>query len=442
MPGGRSQDNDAPDDESGPDERTVIALAAAAGVAIENATLHEEAVRRERWLEATAELIARLAGGAAGVEALQLVADRARALAEADVAWVVIGSRPEQLRLSVVAGVPGEPTDVQGSVAEDSLEATVVRTGGPLTIEDLVASDVSSAAAVTTLRWPDLGPAILVPLAGDHGADGVVALAWTPERRAFFHALDPALPTNFAGQAGLALRISRSREDMHRLELFEERERIARDLHDVVIQRLFAIGLSLQGTLRTQDTDRLRDVVDRAVDDLDDTIRDIRRTIFQLGSPGETDAQSEIIRICDRAASALKFRPQVAFEGPVRTQIEPSLVPHLTAALSEILSNAARHACATSLSVLLSARGVDEVVLRVTDNGRGMPQEWEESGLANLRRRAQALGGRFTIGAAAGGGTAVEWRVPARLGATEAPPTQRRSGSSARVASGPDPNGT
>lgn len=423
------------------DERIVIALAAAAGVAIENATLHEEAVRRERWLEATAELIARLVGGATGDEALQLVADRARALAEADVTWVVIGSRPEQLRLTVVAGVPGEPADVQAAVAEDSLEATVVRTGRPLTIEDLVAGGVGSAPPASTLRWPDLGPAILVPLAGEHGIDGVVGLAWTPQRRALFHALDPALPTNFAEQAALALRIARSRRDLQRLELFEERERIARDLHDVVIQRLFAIGLSLQGTLRNQDMDALRDAIDNAVDDLDGTIRDIRRTIFELGSPGETDAQSEIIRICERAASALKFRPRVTFEGPVRTTIEPAMVPHLGAALSEILSNAARHASATSLSVLLSTRSGDEIVLRVTDNGRGMPQQWDESGLANLRRRAQALGGRFTIHAAAGGGTAVEWRVPARRGLSSMP-RQRGSASSARMPSGPDRSGS
>lgn len=423
------------------DERIVIALAAAAGVAIENATLHEEAVRRERWLEATAEVIARLVGGATGPEALQLVADRARTLAEADVAWVVIGSRPEQLQLSVVTGVPANPTDVECAVAEDSLEATVVRTGRPLTVENLVGGGIGWAPPATRLPWPDLGPAILVPLAGEHGTDGVVALAWTPQRRALFHALDPALPTNFAEQAALALRIARSRRDLHRLALFEERERIARDLHDVVIQRLFATGLSLQGSLRSQDAERLRDAVDRAVDDLDGTIRDIRRTIFELGSPGESDVESEIIRICDRAASALKLRPRVAFEGPVRSRVEPALVPHLAAALSEILSNAVRHASATSLSVLLSARSSDEIVLRVTDNGRGMPRRWDESGLANLRRRAQALGGRFTIGAATGGGTVVEWRVPARLGPTPVP-TQQGPVSSARPASGPDPSGS
>lgn len=417
---------DAPEFDAS-DERIVVALAAAAGVAIENATLHEEAVRRERWLEATAEVIATLVGGASGPDALQLVADRARALAEADVAWVVVGSDPGSLRLGVVAGLPVDEADIDGGIAEDSLEATVVRTGRALTVEDLAAGE---AGAVRSPRWPYVGPAILVPLAGDHGAEGVVALAWAPERRELFHILDPALPTNFAEQAALALRIARSTRDQQRLGLYEERERIARDLHDVVIQRLFAIGLNLQGTLRAQDTVRMTQAIDRAVDDLDETIRDIRRTIFELGSPERADdAQSEVTRICDRAASALKFRPEVSFDGPVRTRVEPSLVPQLVAVLSELLSNVARHASASSVSVRLSARG-DEVVLRVSDDGRGVPTQREESGLANLRQRAAALGGRLTIEPAKGAGTVVEWRVPASARRAAVPAPRRAAGSS------------
>jgi len=411
------------------DERIVVALAAAAGVAIENATLHEEAERRERWLAATAEVIANLVGGASGADALQLVADRARALAEADVAWIVVGSDPGLLRLSVVAGVPAEAAAVEGVVAEDSLEATVVRTGRPLTVEDLAGGDPGatsqSGTQTSSLRWPDLGPAILVPLTGERGADGVVALAWTPPRRDVFYQLDPALPTNFAEQAALALRIARSASDKQRLGLYEERERIARDLHDVVIQRLFAIGLSLQGTLRAKDTTRMSQAIDRAVDDLDETIRDIRRTIFELGSPDQADdAQSEVTRVCDRAASSLKFRPRVSFEGPVRTCVEPSLVPQLVAVLSELLSNAARHAAASSVSVVLSALG-DHITLRVTDDGKGLPQEREESGLANLRQRAAALGGSFTVNSGKGAGTVVEWRVPAQAGRAAVPAPRR-----------------
>jgi signal transduction histidine kinase len=269
-----------------------------------------------------------------------------------------------------------------------------------------------------------------VPLAGASGAEGVVALAWTPGRRELFHDLDPALPTNFAEQAALALRIARSTRDKQRLGLYEERERIARDLHDVVIQRLFAVGLSLQGALRSQDAAKMTASIDRAVDDLDETIRDIRRTIFELGSPEQADdAQSEVTRICDRAASALKFRPRVSFEGPVRTRVEPSLVPHLVAVLSELLSNAARHASASSVSVVLSAKGSD-VALRVADDGRGLPEHREESGLANLRDRARSRGGTVTVTPGEPSGTVVEWRVPVAAGRAAVPAPRGQSGGS------------
>ena len=406
------------------DERIVVALAAAAGVAIENAQLHEEAVRRERWLQATAEIIARLVSGDAGSGAMQLVADRARQLADADLAWILLGSDSSRLRLSVVSGAARETAEVAGEELDTPLSAQVISTGEPHIIDDL--SSEPGAALLGDLGWPRLGPVILLPLSSSAGTDGIIALGWAPERRARFDDLDPAMLGNFAEQASLALRIASSTRDQQRLGLFEERDRIARDLHDVVIQRLFAVGLSLQRSLRSRDPDEIAEVVDEAVDDLDETIRDIRRTIFELGSTERADdVQSTVSRIAERAGSALKFRPHVVFEGPVRTQIGPALVPHLVAALSEMLSNVTRHAHATTVSVLLR---VDEVVtLRVEDDGRGVPEGAVESGLANLRERARELGGWCVVSSGEDGGTVVEWTVPVIDPAQVVPPPRRSS---------------
>ena len=405
------------------DERIVVALASAAGVAIENAQLHEEALRRERWLQATAEIIARLVAGDTGTDALQLVADRARQLAEADLAWILLGPDSGRLRLSVVSGASADLAGGTGHDLHTPLSAQVIATREPLVVDDLDA-EPEYAAVSGALGWPALGPVILLPLSSSAGTDGVVALGWAPERRDRFDALDPTMLGNFAEQASLALRIVSSTRDQQRLGLFEERDRIARDLHDVVIQRLFAIGLSLQGTLRSNDATATARVVDAAVDDLDETIRDIRRTIFELGSTEwADDAQSSITRVVERAASALKFRPQLTFEGPVRTQIEPALVPHLVAALSEMLSNVTRHADATNAAVLV--RVDDRVTLRVADDGRGLPSGIVESGLANLRQRARELGGRCEITPAEFGGTVVEWTVPLVAAGQVVPPPRR-----------------
>ena len=203
---------------------------------------------------------------------------------------------------------------------------------------------------------PRLGPAIVVPLGSRTGVEGALALAWTPEHAERFHAVDAALPASFAEQAALAIQVARAREDQQRLTLFEDRDRIGRDLHDLVIQRLFAVGLSLQGAGRLTGDPDLAARLEQAVDDLDGTIKDIRRTIFALGSlDASADVQTEITRIVDRAAATMKFRPSLRFEGPVRTLVGGELAPDLLAVLGEALSNASRHAEASRVDVLVAA---------------------------------------------------------------------------------------
>jgi signal transduction histidine kinase len=395
------------------DEDIVLALAAAAGVVIENARLYEEAAQREVWLSATAEITALLADVSTGEAALQAVADRARELAAADVAWVVAGADSDTLVLRVVSGAEADPTQLRALSMKESLASQVVRTGEAVSVLDL-ASDPRAVDPSSVPGMPALGPVIVVPLGARTGIEGALALAWTAARADRFHTVSPELPARFAEHAALAIHVARAREDQERLTLFEDRDRIGRDLHDLVIQRLFAVGLSLQGAARTVSDAEVAGRLERAVDDLDDTIKDIRRTIFALGSlETSADVQTEITRIVDRAGATMKLRPTLRFEGAVRTMVGDDLAPDLLAVLGEALSNASRHAEASHVDVLVSARDGD-VVAQVTDDGQGFPQEVAESGLRNMRERAVRRGGTFSISSAPGEGTRVTWRVPAR----------------------------
>lgn len=348
------------------DEEVVVALAAAAGVAIENARLYEEAARREAWARATAGIAAALADPGTQADACATVAARAREVAEADAAWVTLGE-------------PEDETVVGHSGAE--------------------------------LAEAQRGPVLEVDFAPASGAPGTLSLAWSVDREDVFHALDDKLVVAYAEQAALALQLAEAREDQHRLEVFEDRDRIGRDLHDLVIQRLFAVGLGLQGTTRMVEKPEVAARLEQAVDDLDATIKDIRRAIFGLSSLETAgDVQAEVTRLVERAASTLKFRPSLRFEGPVRTLVSGDLAPDLLAVLAEGLSNASRHAEASAVEVVLEAG--ERIVLTVRDNGRGMEASVVESGLANIRTRAEKRGGRLVVESAPGKGTSLSWEVP------------------------------
>ncbi|GAA1883496.1 sensor histidine kinase [Lapillicoccus jejuensis] len=392
------------------DEEIVVALAAAAGVAVENARLYEEAARREEWLSATVEVTAQLADASDRTDALQVVADQARAAAGADLAWVVVGDDPGRLGLRVVSGAAADLAAMRALSMEHSLSALVVRTGEAVSVDDL-GSDPRAVDPSAVVGWAPLGPAIVVPLGSGPRVDGALALAWVRGRSEHFRRVDPRLPTSFAEQAALALQVARAREDRERLVLFEDRDRIGRDLHDLVIQRLFAVELGLQRSGRMSEDPVVRERLEQAVDDLDGTIRDIRRTIFALGTLDvSTDLQAEVERIVERAGATMKLRPALRVEGPVRSLVPDQVAPDLLAVLGEALSNASRHAEATSVEVVLSA--TDAVTLVVSDDGRGFAADVAESGLRNIRARAEQHGGTLTVRSAPGAGTRLEWRVP------------------------------
>jgi signal transduction histidine kinase len=286
----------------------------------------------------------------------------------------------------------------------------VVRSQTVLTVEDLGA-EPGAVDPAAELGLTPLGPAIVVPLGSGRGVEGALTLAWLPEHASAADAVDQALPASFAEQATLALQLARAREDQQRLVLFEDRDRIGRDLHDLVIQRLFAVGLGLESVARSTTDPKVTERLTTAVDDLDGTIKDIRRTIFALGALADSaDLQAEVTRLVDRAAATLKFRPTLVIEGPLRTLVPPAVAPDLLAVLGESLSNASRHADASSVAVTVAVDNHVRVV--VTDDGRGIAEDVRESGLGNMRERALKHGGTLTVTSPPGGGTTVDWRVP------------------------------
>lgn len=395
------------------------AVADAAGVAIESTRARSDAARREEWLSAAAELTARVLRPDLDGDPVQLVADRARELAGAHVAWVVAGPDAEHLSVRALSGMAAGEADLLRLDLSRSLAGHVVRSGAPVVVEDLSvdprAVDVSAA-----LGWEPLGRAVVVPLRSSSGTEGTLALAWrrgagggTLREGASedVEELDAALPSLFAEQAALALHVARARRDKERLALLEERDRIARDLHDLVIQRLFATGLALQETLRLDLDASVAARLDQAITDLDLTIAEIRRAIFGLGAGRRgRDLRGSVEDVVESAAATLKFRPQLRVEGPVRLTVGAEVGDDVLAVLTEALSNIARHARSTACTVELSA--VDGVRLRVCDDGVGMPDDpqWE-SGLANMRQRAERHGGRLEV-RSEGHGTEVDWWVP------------------------------
>ncbi|MFB9178418.1 GAF domain-containing protein [Dactylosporangium sucinum] len=388
------------------DEDLVVALSVAAGAAIENARLYAQTARRQRWLEAAAEITAVLLGEVRRTEALELVATRAREVAEADLAMVLLyDDAAEDLRIEVAVG--GDPGLVGASVdVRRSDFATVLLSGHLSVVEDL-----GTAAA-----WPvplSTGTALLVPLAAGGVPLGALVVAYRPDSVTFAEDPDVALVETFAGQAALALERARSQDEREMLAVVGDRERIARDLHDVVIQRLFAAGMQLQGAARLPGRADQQERIDRVVDDLDATIRDIRGSIFELRAVPGDSLRAELRRVVDEARGPLGFRPDLRLDGPVDTAVTAPVRKALPAVLREALSNVAKHAQATSARVTVDARPTS-LTLVVEDNGRGCDPATnpEGNGLRNMRARAEDLAGTCAVEPATPAGTRLTWRVP------------------------------
>jgi signal transduction histidine kinase len=217
----------------------------------------------------------------------------------------------------------------------------------------------------------------------------------------------------FAAQAGIGIELAEHRSDTQRLALFEDRDRIARDLHDLVIQRLFATGMSLQGATALMQDSEAAHRVEQAVDALDETIKDIRTAIFSLQARGLADQpglRTRILSMMEEMTGPLGHPPGLRIAGQLDTRVPGPIAEQMLAALREALANVAKHAHASRTDVTVEARA--DLVLLVRDNGVGLPETTRRSGLGNLADRANELGGTFHVDPAEGGGTELEWRVP------------------------------
>ncbi len=264
---------------------------------------------------------------------------------------------------------------------------------------------------------PLFGPALVIPLSTAERVLGVLMLVWGDEH-AHFPRDVLELAGSFGSQAAVTLILAQARREHERLAVYEDRDRIARDLHDLVIQRLFATGMMLQGTTRIDDVpEAAAERVSRAVDELDETIKEIRQTIFALHEPVDgpsASARGRVLREISQSAALLGFEPSVRFVGPVDSMLGTEATDHLIAALREALTNAAKHAQARRVTVVVQLDQGD-VLLLVTDDGVGIAEEGpgRRSGVANISARAQDLGGSCRLERVSDkGGTRLTWRVP------------------------------
>jgi signal transduction histidine kinase len=377
------------------DESLLVGLAAVAGAAIANARLYDEARTREVWRSAVLEVAETVLSGSPTGVVRHRVAELGCALVEADAACLVEAGPPGLRVLASVGDGPAlGPVDHPDSPAHVALE---------------------EGRAVRAQRGPILDRAAMwVPVRVKREVLGAVGVG----RERPFTRREERLLEEFAAQVSFAWTFERAQADLQRLSLIEDRERIGRDLHDTVIQRLFATGLSLQATIRR--CDALPEVAERleqAVDDIDETVKEIRTTIFALQDSGGTTrgVRHRILEVVEELEHTLPVRPRIQFDGPVDTVVTETVLAHLVPVVREALTNVAKHARATDVRlelVVFSGR----LVVRVTDDGVGVPARISGGfGLRNLRERATSLGGSLQVGTREDGtGTLLEWSLPAR----------------------------
>ncbi|MGW6567001.1 sensor histidine kinase [Streptomyces sp. NPDC054975] len=398
------------------DVHMVRVLATEAGIAIGNARLYEAARQRERWIDGSVAVTTALLSGGDADDALTVVAEQARRLADAAAGIVLLPA--EDGGLEIVAVSSERPTKSLGVVIPPESAVVDRLLDGDAVFVDDAASD---PRMISRLAAP-YGPSMLLPL---HSGGKVLGALATPRARGArpFTESERTLATQFASQAALALMMADAQRDRERLAVYEDRDRIARDLHDLVIQRLFATGMMLESAQRKSVVPAVREGVGKAVDELDVTIQEIRTAIFALQQgPAEAPSglRTRVLREINMAAVPLGFKPAHRFLGAIDATVGELTGKNLVAALREALSNAFRHAHATRIEVAVDAGvelpdGSAGVRLSVADDGVGIPEGGRRSGLRNLARRAESLGGSSWCGPGIGedgGGTTVVWQAP------------------------------
>ncbi|MGW4213605.1 GAF domain-containing sensor histidine kinase [Lentzea sp. NPDC004789] len=382
------------------DEVVLEALAAAAGVAVENARLFERSRLRERWLEATAEINSQLLGGASAEDALQLIVHRSLELAAANSVAVLLADGLDQRMYAVAqAGAPlvDGMIDSSGTVLAEVLES-----GAPMLVEELEGLFGSEGT--------ELGACVVVPLRAGTAVTGLLVTVREKGAMPFGADLMPLL-ASLADQAVVALEFAENQKARRLVDVLEDRDRIARDLHDHVIQRLFATGMSLQGALAWVNHPEAKRRVQKAVDQLDQTVLEIRTSIFDLqAADDDISLRRRLLDVVAELTEGAELTPAVRMSGTIDNLVPDHIGEHAEAVVRELVSNALRHARATELTLTVEAG--DTLIITMVDNGVGMPPQVARSGLRNLEQRAAGYGGSCSVAAEPGGGTRVTWQVP------------------------------
>ena len=393
---------------TGEDEQLVQALAATAGVAIENARLFEEARQRQVWLTASTEVTRRVLAGDEG--ALRLIARQVHALAAAELTTVVVPVDTELL-VAVAEGQDAAGIEDVRYAASGTLSEHVLQTGKPVRLVD--AQDTSALDDRTIYLSGEIrvGPVMVLPLLGREEVRGTLVVM-RGERGRPFTVADAEMATTFANHASLALELAEARRDQQRVLLLEDRARIARDLHDHVIQQIFAAGLVVQATgARLRDASAVT-ALQEVVSNLDEAIKQIRVSIFQLQPSDPGGLRAAVMDVVTDVQPGLGIDPRVDLDGPLDAVATADLVSDVTAVVREALVNVARHASASTVALSVHATSA-RLTVTVSDDGRGVGEPSRRSGLDNMRQRAESRNGSMVIAEVPDlGGTTLVWTVP------------------------------
>jgi signal transduction histidine kinase len=391
------------------DEELISALAATASIAIENGRLYEESRQRQEWLRASGEISRNLLlSEDTEIDTLRRIAVSVKRLAAADVVSVVIPRGESELEVVTAVGIGQEDLTGLRYPPADSIAWRAMQEGRGLIVQDV---DRQSAVFVHLRQAVPVTQAMAVPLMGESGGRGAL-IAGRIGRHTTFTAADLDMAETFARQATIALELADARAAQQHLTALEGRDRIARDLHDHVIQRLFAVGLGLQSTAGRADEPAIRARLAQAVEELDETISQIRTTIFGLHDTfGDNLLRSRVKAVVEDLEPVLDVRLELTWIGPLDTLVDSSLITDVEAVVREAMTNVARHAQASTLRVTIKA-DTDRLIVDVSDDGVGIGDSARRSGLANLKNRAQRRGGTLTVENQERGGLRLQWSIP------------------------------
>ncbi|MET9030004.1 GAF domain-containing sensor histidine kinase [Nocardia sp. NPDC004168] len=396
------------------DEVIVRALAAAAGIAIDNAHLYESARTRQAWIEATRDITTEFLAGTAPGQVLTHLVEATHRLTGSERTYLAVvpdsEGPPEEITELLITHTAGATHDQRliKLPLGDTTIGQAFRQRSPQRVDDARRADLGKI-------FPDAGPALVLPMQTSDSTVGVLVALRAVESAPYNNEI-LELTSAFTDQAALAMQLADAQRRMRELDILSDRDRIARDLHDHVIQRLFAVGLSLQGTVPRTRVPEVRERITEAINDLQDVVQEIRTSIFDLHGGDSARVRQRIEEAIRQQTAPSGIRTSVRISGPLSV-IDPELADHAEAVVREAVSNAVRHSGADTVSVEITV--ADDLIIVVEDDGCGVPTDVAPSGLTNLARRAEEAAGTFTVTAGTEpdgrtAGTRLCWQVPLR----------------------------